>query len=203
MSVLATPVLKLNKNYEAICTYSVEDAISDLFTGVVEAVYIDENGVYGSYNFNSWASLSALKREYEDRHDWLNQSIIVPRIVRCMKYYKRHYKGAICNRNNILERDKYVCQYCNTRFDKKMLEIEHVIPHSRGGKNTWENLVTACRDCNQKKRDRTPAEADMRLIKVPEKYTRPTGFRLPYGMKVYENWDQFISDAYWNVELKE
>jgi 5-methylcytosine-specific restriction endonuclease McrA len=57
--------------------------------------------------------------------------------------------------------------YCGARSPKVVLELEHIIPKSRGGLNTWENLVAGCHDCNQKKRDMTPEEAGMKLIHRP------------------------------------
>ena len=73
------------------------------------------------------------------------------------------------SRSNIIWRDKNKCQYCAKEEESKVLTIDHVLPHSKGGKNTWENLVTACKKCNQKKGNRTPKEAHMRLLKKPTK----------------------------------
>jgi 5-methylcytosine-specific restriction endonuclease McrA len=69
------------------------------------------------------------------------------------------------NRRNVLRRDRYTCQYCGRQGGD--LTVDHVLPKSRGGKSTWENLVAACRACNLKKGDRTPEEAGMRLLKPP------------------------------------
>ena len=64
-------------------------------------------------------------------------------------------------------RDKHICAYCGNRFEDRNLTIDHVLPKSKGGKNTWVNCVTACRTCNHKKADRTPEQARMHLLYVP------------------------------------
>lgn len=74
------------------------------------------------------------------------------------------------SRRALFQRDNFTCQYCGERPDK--LEVEHVFPRSRGGRNRWENVTTACRDCNARKRDRTPEEAGMRLLSKPFAPTR-------------------------------
>ena len=72
------------------------------------------------------------------------------------------------NRTNILWRDKNQCQYCGVIQTPKELTLDHVLPKSRDGENTWTNLVTCCKKCNQEKRDRTPEEAGMSLLKKPK-----------------------------------
>ncbi len=69
------------------------------------------------------------------------------------------------SRRALFQRDGFTCQYCGGKPSK--LEVEHVIPRAQGGRNKWENVVTACRDCNARKRDRTPEQAGMRLLSKP------------------------------------
>ena len=66
----------------------------------------------------------------------------------------------------VLWRDRYTCQYCGQKGGE--LTVDHVLPKSRGGKSTWDNLVAACRSCNLRKGDRTPEEAGMRLLRPPK-----------------------------------
>ena len=75
------------------------------------------------------------------------------------------------SRRNIFKRDDYTCQYCGKHLEGEELTIDHVYPKSRFGPDIWENLVTCCKECNQKKANKTPKEAHMKLIKRPE---RPT-----------------------------
>jgi len=88
--------------------------------------------------------------------------------IRGRDFIVRHYdRVATLTREMLLARDRYVCAYCGQKFKRTYLEMEHVIPRSRGGPDSWMNLVTACKDCNDRKRDRTPEEARMPLVYVP------------------------------------
>lgn len=81
-----------------------------------------------------------------------------PAVIRLLKYVKVAFVKRSPSRSSIYKRDKYKCVYCSTSND---LTLDHVIPKSKGGKNTWSNLVTACKKCNSRKGDRTPEEAGM------------------------------------------
>ncbi|MGB9702325.1 MAG: HNH endonuclease [Candidatus Kapaibacteriota bacterium] len=70
-------------------------------------------------------------------------------------------------RKNIMKRDGMQCQYCGKKHIQ--LTVDHILPKSRGGKDEWENLVTACYECNNKKGNRTPEEAGMKLLSIPKR----------------------------------
>ena len=70
---------------------------------------------------------------------------------------------------NIIWRDKNQCQYCGEKFLTKNLTMDHILPKSRGGLNTWTNLVASCKECNQKKGNKTPEESEMYPINIPHK----------------------------------
>lgn len=91
-------------------------------------------------------------------------NFIRPLVIRLLNYIKFRPKTIKVNRKRIFKRDGNTCQYCGTR---KNLTIDHVIPRSRGGLNTWKNMVTCCSRCNLTKGDKTPEEAGMKLISVP------------------------------------
>jgi 5-methylcytosine-specific restriction endonuclease McrA len=90
------------------------------------------------------------------------------------------------------------CQYCGTRPGSEELTLDHIMPRSRGGKTTWENVVCACVSCNSKKADRTPAEAGMKLRTKPVKPTLSICRR--QAIKC-ESWKHFISEVYWATTL--
>lgn len=71
------------------------------------------------------------------------------------------------SRRGVIQRDGFLCRYCGEKGSAKTLSVDHVVPKSRGGSFTWENLVCACRSCNIKKADRTPEEAGMSLLSKP------------------------------------
>lgn len=87
-----------------------------------------------------------------------------PSIVRLKAYVRIPYKRVMLSRKNVLRRDRHTCQYCGS---KRRLTIDHVMPKSRGGRDTWENLVAACVPCNNRKGDATPEEAGMELRREP------------------------------------
>ena len=87
-----------------------------------------------------------------------------PSVIRLRKYARIPFKNIVLTRKNVMKRDGNRCQYCGSSSD---LTIDHVIPKSRNGKDTWDNLVTACNKCNHKKGNKTPSEAGMKLKKDP------------------------------------
>ena len=98
----------------------------------------------------------------------VNESFELPCVIALKRIVKFRYQTIPCHRRNVIWRDNNQCQYCSKHFMADKLTIDHVIPRSRGGKNDWLNLVTACKKCNQKKGDKTPSEANMPLIKEPK-----------------------------------
>lgn len=95
----------------------------------------------------------------------VSMSMPFPSIVRLGVYIQIPYKKIILSRKNILRRDGHRCQYCG--HSDVPLTVDHVVPRSRLGEDSWENLVTACVACNNRKGDRTPEEAQMRLLHKP------------------------------------
>lgn len=119
--------------------------------------------------------------------------VYLPSVIRLREYKKIPYRMQQVSKRNILVRDSYRCMYCGKRGTGNELELEHIVPKSRGGKNTWENLVAACRKCNQKKGDRTPEEAGMTLIHRPLPASIHTSKFLlrQLGSEVKE-WDRYL-----------
>ena len=98
-----------------------------------------------------------------------SKSFELPAVIVLKTVVKFRLDSIACNRANLLYRDGHQCQYCGNHFEVKELTIDHIIPKSRGGKNTWNNLVIACKKCNQKKGSRTPKESQMFPLKKPVK----------------------------------
>ena len=107
--------------------------------------------------------------EYEEEISSPSITFKIPSVIVLKTVVKFISTGFRPSRNNILWRDKNQCQYCGVIESPRDMTIDHVIPRSRGGENTWSNLVTCCKKCNQKKGNRTPEEANISLLNKPVK----------------------------------
>ena len=95
-------------------------------------------------------------------------SLEIPLVIRLVRYIKIPRRLRLpCSRRGVLMRDRETCQYCGAQPGRAHLTVDHVVPRSRGGQTTWENVVAACRDCNHRKGGRTPDEANMTLMSKP------------------------------------
>ena len=127
----------------------------------------------------------------------------MPRIILLLMYDRLPKKEVKFTRHNIFERDKNTCQYCGRVFDRKDLNLDHVIPRDRGGPTTWENIVCSCIECNTQKANRTPQEAGLRLIRKPKRPKWRPFVQINFSLHRHDSWKHFIDLAYWNVELGE
>jgi 5-methylcytosine-specific restriction endonuclease McrA len=99
-----------------------------------------------------------------------NWSLPQPLVIRLVYYVRIPHRLSLpLSRRTVLARDGYTCQYCGRRPDRTELTLDHVVPRCRGGKTSWENLVAACKRCNQRKGNRTPRESGMTLRDVPQR----------------------------------
>lgn len=98
-------------------------------------------------------------------------SVPMPAVVRLRRHVVGVRKGVKFSRANVFARDGFACQYCGLRKARSELSFDHVVPRVAGGRTSWENIATACRPCNHKKRNRTPDQAGMKLLRKP---VRPT-----------------------------
>jgi 5-methylcytosine-specific restriction endonuclease McrA len=96
-----------------------------------------------------------------------NRLIPVPLVIRLVHYVRLPHRKVPSTRAAVMLRDAFTCQYCGEQPGRHYLTVDHVVPRCRGGKHNWENLVTACTRCNQKKGSLTPEEACMQLIRKP------------------------------------
>ena len=124
-----------------------------------------------TYNFESWLEFSMLPKVLDDGYCFVNTvklKVAIPDIIVLKKYDRLPYRDVKFSRQSIFQRDNFICQYCNKQFKKSELEVEHVIPKCQGGKSLWNNVVSSCGVCNDKKGGRTPEQADMKLIHPPK-----------------------------------
>ncbi len=196
MSVLNTKVLVLNRSYLPVHITSVRRALSLLYQDVARAV--DQQ--YRTFDFDSWADLAA----EEDTIGLVNRAIRVPRVILLLAYDRVPRRYVRFSRYNIFARDQNRCQYCGESFARIGLNLDHVVPRSKGGKSTWENVVCSCHRCNRLKGGRTPAEARMRLIRLPYRPQWTPFMAETFSLRRYREWGPFLTAvdaAYWNTEL--
>src|SRR5579863_2794728 len=192
-SAMQSSVLVLNRLYMAVQVMSVRRAFCLLFKDLAEVINI-ENGTYVSYDFQSWREVSQWKAAFEEpkeHEDWIkavNFSIQVPRVIRLLRYDMFPKNVVKFNRRNIFLRDENRCQFCGKKFNTHQLSLDHVVPRSRGGQTTWENIVCACLECNVRKGGRTPEEAGMRLYQRPVKPKRSPVLAQQLTSLKYASW---------------
>lgn len=137
---------------------------------------------------------------YDEEIRSVSITIKMPSVIRLLRAVRGARRAVKFSRLNILTRDGFRCQYCGRRFEMRELTYDHVLPRSRGGRTTWENVVASCAPCNAKKGDRTPEEARMALRQRP---ARPT--RLPISMLRFDHRDApstWATYLYWKGELE-
>jgi 5-methylcytosine-specific restriction endonuclease McrA len=119
----------------------------------------------------------------------VNRTFPYPSIIKLSAYVKVPFKKVELSRKNVLRRDGHCCQYCGIKgLD---ITIDHIIPKSKGGQDTWENLVTACHLCNNHKSNTTPEEAGLTLISKPRKPNHIM-FMKQFVGRLEDNWRPFL-----------
>ncbi|MEX1011938.1 MAG: HNH endonuclease [Balneolaceae bacterium] len=118
----------------------------------------------------------------------IRRSYTYPSVIRLRRYIRIPYNRIVLSRRNIMRRDSHQCQYCGIGSN---LTLDHVMPRSRGGRDSWENLVTACTGCNVRKGNRTPDEASMPLRRPPFRPVHITFFRDILG-GVEDHWKPYL-----------
>ena len=145
------PVLVLNASYEPINICAARRAIVLVLKGV--AITEEINGhLLHSARF----------------------AVRVPSVIRLLEYRRIPHQTRALSRKNILLRDRNTCQYCGVLLPSSELTLDHIVPRSRGGQSTWENLVACCHACNHKKGNQLLHECSMKLLREPRTFNLHT-----------------------------
>ena len=152
---LQRPVLVLNASYEPINVCAARRALVLVLKGVATAEEHTPHAVHAS-----------------------RSTFRLPSVIRLIDYRRIPQQTRALSRKNILMRDKYTCQYCHKCPPAVDLTLDHVVPRSRHGESTWENLVACCHSCNNRKGNRTPEEAGMKLSRTPRPFSLHTSRHL-------------------------
>lgn len=167
-------ILLLNASYEPLSVIPRRRAVSLLMRGRVDAASQEQETIRGASTL-----------------------LHLPKVLRLRKYVNVPRRGANWSRNGVMRRDNWRCIYCGLMLGdskggkilaKSDLTIDHIVPRSRGGRNTWTNTACACAKCNQRKQDRLPHEAGMKMLWEPKTprvdYLVASG-EIPDAWKVY------------------
>ncbi len=200
--VLERPVLVLNRLWQPVHTCSVKRALKLLCLGHAQVVQTEGECRYQTHDIGSWVEYSGEQRESaaaELVHS-VKVALRVPKIIVLALYDRVPRKEVKFTRQNVFLRDKYTCQYCAEIFPEIDLNLDHVMPRDKGGKTTWDNIVTSCIPCNTRKANRLPREIGMQLLNEPRapKWRPLFGFRKQASEQV---WQEFISPDRKNVSL--
>lgn len=162
-------VLVLNQNFEPLNICNVHRALVLVIMGKAEILEL--NGLV----------IHTIDREYR-----------APSVIRLSALVKRPRPQVKLTRREVFIRDNYTCQYCGTQT--RDLTIDHVVPKSRNGGHSWENLVSACKSCNHRKGGKTLAEARMRLLREPFKPRAGAYYTIQRKLRhdVHDEWRKFV-----------
>lgn len=185
--VLDLPVLLLNRYYVPIRVVTVRRALVLLYSGHAQAL----EGTGELYDFAQWSQLQP--GADDDTIQLVHGVLRAPRVLHLANYDRVPQLAIRLTRQNLMLRDQYQCQYCGKRPGPSELNLDHVIPRSRGGIDSWENLVVSCRPCNLKKGKLTPREAGMHLRRPPTTPRLSYAALLLQGMTPpFSEWDPFL-----------
>jgi 5-methylcytosine-specific restriction endonuclease McrA len=162
--------LKLDSAYKPVGIVSWRDALVLVISEKAYAVELYETYVRSARQVFQLPSVIALKR-------FVNVDFLRP----------------ICSRKNIILRDANICQYCTQEFAADDLTMDHVIPRAKGGEKSWKNIVASCKACNQKKGNRTPEEAGMKLLREPKPLTGP-GMLKRRSANLHSHWRDYLDN---------
>jgi hypothetical protein len=175
-------ILVLNKSYFPLRVENMQQTFVNMAKGTylgIDFEYdVDENG---NLKFDEISSLIAVKsledwmklevRPYDEYINTIHGPVRIPPVVVCSTFNRIKFPKVLFPTNrNIFKRDEYTCCYTGKKLQKTELSVDHILPKSKGGKDTWENLVTCDKMINCRKADKTPEEAGLKLLIKP---TRP------------------------------
>jgi 5-methylcytosine-specific restriction endonuclease McrA len=190
-TVLQSTILVLDKQYSPVEIRPMHEMLPHLYVGKAVAMAED----YTTYNMEEWIeySLIHIAENPETPHIVRSPtiSVIVPQIMVLTDYIKdaNRFRKPRFNRHSLFRRDAYTCQYCHMKFPRRALEVDHVVPQSKGGPTSWTNCVTSCNDCNSRKGDRSVEQMGYQLLKTP---TQPSWKQLFDRSDQKKMWTAFL-----------
>lgn len=165
-ALLKRPVLVLNRFWQPVQTCSVRRALKLVCLGHANVLQTRGANEFCTHDFSSWVEHSVRMSSDELVHS-VSIALGAPQIV-ILAYYDKYPRMRVrLTRHNVFLRDQFTCQYCAKKLPEPKLNLDHVMPRDKGGKTTWENIVTSCVRCNTRKANKLPEEANMHLLRKP------------------------------------
>lgn len=191
---LTQRVLVLNRLWQAVNIVSAKRAFGLLFQDHAKVIYSGDDGLQ-VYPLIEWIDFSIGHPAINawDCVHTIRYTIRVPKVLLLDVFDRLPMKEVKFTRQNLFERDNYTCQYCGRTYSVRSLNLDHVIPRDRGGRTTWENIVTACMRCNTRKANRLPHEASMYLRHKPERPRWRPFVSFVIGSEIDESWNHFLT----------
>jgi len=191
MNLIHKPiVLVLNRNWQAINVRTPADAFCQLATNVATALDVDGENIR-PVKWDEWIRLPV--REQDQSVQTVRGAIRVPTIIVAVNYARVPKRRPRLSARGIRERDGNRCQYTGRALRPEEGSLDHVVPRSRGGRDSWENLVWSAKDVNQRKADRLPHEAGLKLLAVPRAPKELPATAFIRNAHSIPEWDLFLS----------
>ncbi|MEN8661457.1 MAG: HNH endonuclease [Lentimonas sp.] len=186
-------VLILNRLWQAVNIVGVQRSFSLLSQDHAQIIYTGD-GSFRLMDSGAWLQLSeaAVPRDDEAFIQTVRLRIRVPKVLLLRDYDQLPAQAVRFSRETLFKRDHYRCQYCGNNYEDSHLNMDHVIPKDRGGRTSWENIVTSCIKCNTHKANRLPHQANMHLIRKPERPKWRPFISSLIGQDYDPDWDNFI-----------
>ncbi|MEY4244827.1 MAG: hypothetical protein RLZZ245_2412 [Verrucomicrobiota bacterium] len=192
-TLLEHPVLVLNRFWQPIHTCSVRRSLHLLCIGHAQVVQVEGDEQFQTHDFSSWICYS---QEHvgacEEMIHGARIALRVPKIVVLAVYDRLPRLEVKFTRRNVFLRDRFTCQYCVKVLPEAQLNLDHVLPRDKGGRTTWDNIVTSCFRCNTRKGNKLPHEANMH----PRSQPFAPRWRPLFGMQenglLDESWRHFL-----------
>lgn len=191
MNLIHKPiVLVLNRNWQAINVRTPADAFCQLATNVATALDVDGESIR-PVTWDEWIRLPI--REQDESVHTVRGAIRIPTIIVAVNYARVPKRRPRLSARTIRERDGNRCQYTGRPLRPEEGSLDHVVPRSRGGRDSWENLVWSAKEVNQRKADRLPHEAGLKLLSVPRAPKELPATALIRNAHGIPEWDLFLS----------
>lgn len=181
-------MLVLNRHFQPVRITTAKQAFLLFFLGRARAL----DAAYEALSFEEWQALPPSAET--ESIGTPRGPIRVPRVLLLSGYARIPSAPLRLSRRNVFLRDNFTCQYCAAQPAVRELNLDHVVPRARGGKSTWDNLVTSCRTCNMKKGEKSPEAAGMVLRTPPRRPSWNVALRMAAPSAPFPEWQPFLEE---------